>query len=350
LDAHRLPPPRAVRVLVPPTCDLDGAVEMTDRFDRPQRERLVQRELVLEVEVDPDTPAERVGGRRELEEFGVDERSVDRDGAADVLPLPLAWLVVLDEEAAHRPAAIARAVEQAHDHLVVDVEARGQGLGFAADQLVERVLRPVHVTALGRLLLHGLLLARVGLGLLGRALVLDHVRRRLNPDVTPIVETAPPGTPGDLLELADAKDPRAAAVVLAELGEQNGPDRDVHADAQGVGPADDLQQAGLCEALDEQAVFGEQTGVMDADATNEESPEGATERRVEPEPTDQLLGAFLLVLGERIQAEISLSCLGRVTLREVDEVDRGHPGRQQLFDRPVESGRAVLEVERDRAL
>ena len=59
---------------------------------------------------------------------------------------------------------------------------------------------------------------------------------------------------------------RLLAVELAEPGEQHRADRDVDADAERVGAADDLEQPVLRELLDEHAVLGQQPGVVQADA------------------------------------------------------------------------------------
>ena len=259
--------------------DLELPVEVADRIDRPQRQRLVQRELVLEIEIDPHPSSELVGRVGELEQVGIDERSVDRDRTSDVLTLAASGLVVLDHQSAYRCATVARSIEEAHHHLVVDVEARRQRLGFTVHQPVERVLVPVGVPAVRRLLPdHLLALLGVGLGLLGESLVVDDVLGRLGPDVAAVVEPPSPGTPGDLLELAHAQQADPAAVVLAQLGEQHRPDRDVDPDAERVGAADDLQQSGLRQPLDQQSVLGEQSGVVHADPGHQEPTERLAER------------------------------------------------------------------------
>jgi hypothetical protein len=68
---------------------------------------------------------------------------------------------------------------------------------------------------------------------------------RLHDDVARGVEARAPGAAGDLVELARLEQPVARAVELGQAGEDDGADRDVDADAERVGAADDLEQAGL---------------------------------------------------------------------------------------------------------
>src|SRR5690606_38250471 len=88
-------------------------------------------------------------------------------------------------------------------------------------------------------------------------------------DVALVVVALASGASGDLAEIADAEDGGFAAVVFPELGEDDGANRNVDADAEGVGAADDFEQALLRELFDEDAVFREEAGVVDADAVAE---------------------------------------------------------------------------------
>jgi hypothetical protein len=143
------------------------------------------------------------------------------------------------------------ALEQTEQEAVVDGEARFQRLGRAVHQALEGAAVEVHVALLRRLL-HVHLLAARGLGL--EAQVLDDVGRRLRHHPAAIVEALAPGAARDLLEFAHAQDAVLLAVVLAQLGEQHRADGNVHAHAQGVGAADDLEQSLLAQALDQAAV------------------------------------------------------------------------------------------------
>src|SRR6185295_7159616 len=98
------------------------------------------------------------------------------------------------------------------------------------------------------------------------ALALDHRLVRLRHHATLRVEALSPGAAGDLLEVAHLEHRDLLAVELGELGEQYGADRDVDADAERVGAADELEEALLSQLLDEQTVLGQEPRVVDADA------------------------------------------------------------------------------------
>src|SRR6266511_1258687 len=82
----------------------------------------------------------------------------------------------------------------------------------------------------------------------------------------PIVSYRAPGAPGDLVELAGFEQPGLHTVVLGQSGEQHRADRHVDPDAEGVGPADHLEQPGLGERLHQPAVLRQHPGVVHADA------------------------------------------------------------------------------------
>jgi len=69
------------------------------------------------------------------------------------------------------------------------------------------------------------------------------VRRRLAPHEPLVIKPASAGAARDLLELARRQEARLVPVELAQLREQHGPDRDVHAHAERVRAADGFQQA-----------------------------------------------------------------------------------------------------------
>ena len=180
----------------------------------------------------------------------------------------------------------------------------GQLLGLARDQLVEGLLAPDH-RALRWLLELGLgllafraerLVLRLGLCL--GLLVLDDVLGRLDHDEPGRVEARPARAAGDLQELAGLQDPLPVAVELRQPGEEHGADRHVDADAEGVGAADDGEQAGLGEGLHEAPVLGQHPGVVHADAGLHQLLQRLAEAGAEPEGPD-LLGDGVLVLAGR---------------------------------------------------
>ena len=134
--------------------------------------------------------------------------------------------------------------EHAGDEVGRDPEPRRQRLGRAVDQALHRRLVVVH-EAVRRLGLASPCAAPSG-------------RRRRGDSACAFSMTwsgacthtwpsgskpGPPGAPGELVELAHAEAPHAVAVELRQRGHQHGADRDVDADAERVGAADDRQQA-----------------------------------------------------------------------------------------------------------
>ena len=158
------------------------------------------------------------------------------------------------------------------------VQVSGSGLGASTSRFMRR-LAPGH-EALGRLPAHELAaLLRVVAGLGEQLEVLDLVLGRLDDDGARGVVAGPAGAAGDLVELAGAELPGAGAVVLGQRGEQHGADRHVDADAEGVGAADDLEQPGLGELLDQPPVLGQHAGVVHADAVPDQPGQRLAERR-----------------------------------------------------------------------
>jgi hypothetical protein len=169
--------------------------------------------------------------------------------------------------------------------------------------------------------------------------------RSLAYDTSLFVEAPAPGAPRDLLELAHGEDPHLLAVELREAGEDHRADRDVDADAQGVGAEDHLEVALLGELLHEQAVLGKQPGVVDPDAVAQEAfdvlPVGGVEAGVREHPSD------CLAFGPAAEARAGAP-LGEVpalALGEVDHVDGRAPSLVELLEGLVQRRLTVLEVE-----
>jgi len=91
--------------------------------------------------------------------------------------------------------------------------------------------------------------------------------------VTLIVKALAPCAAGNLFEIAHLEAGDLAAVELGEFGEEHGAERDVDADAEGVGARDHFEQTLLGELLHLQPVLGQEAGVVDADAEAEKASE-----------------------------------------------------------------------------
>jgi hypothetical protein len=113
--------------------------------------------------------------------------------------------------------------------------------------------------------------------------VLDLVVGGFGDDRADGVVAGPPRAPRDLVELAGLERAGAPAVVLGEGREQDGADGHVDADAEGVRAADDLEQPGLRERLDQPPVARQHARVVHADAVAHQPRQRLPEARREPE-------------------------------------------------------------------
>ena len=89
--------------------------------------------------------------------------------------------------------------------------------------------------------------------------------------------------------------------------------------------------------------------MVQADAVADESLQILADRGVEPEATHFFAHGGLFVLVEHVQAAQVLSLLGSCLLGEVNDVDGRPVSVDQIDDRLVEGGLAVLERQRDRS-
>src|SRR5688572_3089733 len=171
----------------------------------------------------------------------------------------------------------------------------------------------MHVAPVGRLLSDDLLLLRgIAAGLRLEPKVLDHVLGRLHDDAALLVETFAARAPADLLEVADGEDRRLLAIEFAEPREEHRPNGHVHADAERVGAADDLEEPFLRELLYEQAVLRKEPRVMHADAVTDEALDLLAVRRVETRTSfgERLRDLLLLLLRAVIHAHEVLRLFG----------------------------------------
>ena len=152
------------------------------------------------------------------------------------------------------------------------------------------------------------------------------------------------------MELTGTELPHPGAVELRERCDEHRADRHVDSDAEGVGAADDLEQAPLGEGFDQAPVARQHPGVMDADAGAHQARKRLAEPRREPEPAD--LGSDLIALLARgdLGVDERLGPLEGRGLREVDDVDRSLGLLQQPLDDVVDRAPLIREVQRHGAL
>ena len=323
-------------------------VEHVEDPEGVRRQRLVQREPELQVLDEPVGAAVLARRVDPLDHAGGEQRPQLRDRPTDQPHLRAGVLVVVAQQPPHRRERVALAGDHVEQHRVADPHPGHQRLGLGRDQPVEGVLGPVHLP-LGRLLaLHPLELLGVVAGLLHQPVVLDGVVRRLHDDGPGGVEAGAPGPSRDLVELPRLEQPLPATVVLREAGEHHGADRDVDADAEGVGAADDLEQPGLGELLDEPAVLRQHAGVVHADAVPHQPRQRLAEAGAEPEAADQLRDPVALLARADVDAGERLRALQRGGLGEVHDVHRRLVGLEQLLERLVQRRQRPLVGQRHR--
>ena len=249
----------------------------------------------------------------------------------------------------HRDERVAGPVDDVEDHRGGYPHVACQRLGRRIDQPLLRRLAPRH-HALGHLAAHQLsTLLRIVCHLGELFEVLHLVVGGLDDDGARGVVARPSGPPGDLVELAGTEQPRAGAVVLRKGREDDGADRHVDADAEGVGAADDLEQAGLRQLLHQPPVLGQHPGMMHADTVPDQSRQGCPEGRGEPETADHVGDRLLLLLRADVDAHQCLRPLQRGGLGEVDDVDRCLLRVEQVADGLVHRRGRVVVVQRNGA-
>ncbi len=323
----------------------DSGSMQGDGLEQVERQRLVHREVVLQVHVDPQRGAV-LRSRPELDDMPVDQRAEELPRALAVRFPGALRLVAVADQLPHRTAPVARPAEDVEQHAVRHLEARDQLLGRRPDQPLERAEIPVDEVVLGRPA-PGDLLALAG-RLLAQADVLDDVLGRLHDDEAAGVEALAARAPRDLVEVARAQVSGLPPVELAEPREQHGPDRHVDADAERVGPADDLQEAALGELFDQHAVLRQQPGVVQADAVLQPLPDLGSVGARELEVGDDSGERRLLLARADLQAREVLGAAGRVGLREVHHVDRGLAFLGELLEGARERDFGVGKFERHR--
>ena len=308
----------------------------------------MQGEVVLQLHIHAQaTP----GGltRDDLDDLAVEQ-------SAEELPGPFAQraflcrrLMAIVDQLAHGAAAVAIAAQHEQQHAVRHVEVGGKLLRRGRAQSVEGFRVPTDRTFRGACLDEFLLLRRIDRGFLLGAFVFDDPFRRLRNNITLIVVARATGTTRDLPEIAHTEDSGLLAPVLPELGEEDGADRDVDANAERVGATDQLEQALLCQLLDEDAVLRQQAGVVHADAVTQPTLHVLAERAVEFHPLEFRPEFSFLLLGTDCQAHQRLGGLGRGALGEVHEVNGRTIGGEELGHAFGQRRLRPLERERHRA-
>jgi hypothetical protein len=180
--------PRIVEGRLDDRQDVEGvrralAVEQLERGDGERRQRLVEREVDLQVDGQPDGAAVGVRRVEPLDDAGAQQRPVHVDRLPHELQLTGTRLVVVEQEPAGVGEDVPAPLHEVEQHRVRDLERGRERLGVGGDEPLEGRLAP-RDEALGRLLaLDPLELLRVVTGLGDAPRVLDVVLGRLHDDV-----------------------------------------------------------------------------------------------------------------------------------------------------------------------
>src|SRR5439155_14448064 len=135
-----------------------------------------------------------------------------------------------------------------------------------------------------------------------------------------LVEALAARASGNLMKIARAQDRCLLPVILAEFAEENSADRHVDAHAQGVGAANDLEQALLRQLFDQNAILREQPGMVQPDAVLEPFPDFRTVRAGELEPFKEISNGVLLLARADVDAGEILRALRGLQLRKVNHI------------------------------
>ena len=160
------------------------------------------------------------------------------------------------------------------------------------------------------------------------------------------IEARTAGATGNLMELAGAQTTHLVAIELGECGEDHGVDGYVDADAERIGAADDRQQALLRQALDQQTIARQHTGVVHADAAAKQALEDLAKGRREARGFGGFLnGLALLLAGDAKIGERLCRRKGGI-LAKVHDIERGLAAAHGELDRALERGRHVVVAQR----
>ena len=217
---------------------------------------MVDREILRQRDIDDDfLRAGALGGWDDVEDLRADEAPEEFEGVLfESLLFGGRFVAVVDDSFQRGATVLVGAGEDVEEGVMKDGETGDERLGRGRLEFREGLLVPVDEAFFRRLaFLEGLLLVRGGFR--GEAEVLDDVLGSLRDDVAGGVEAASPGTADDLAEIADCQDFGTTSIILAERCQHHGANRDVDADAEGVGAADDFQQAASGEFFHQQSIF-----------------------------------------------------------------------------------------------
>ena len=151
------------------------------------------------------------------------------------------------------------------------------------------------------------------------------------------------------MELAGTQMALTHAVVLGQPGQQDGADRHVDADTQGVRPAHNAQKPLLGKAFDKASITRQHAGMMHPDSCADRLRQGFAEARAETEIADLRCDRIAFGPAADVGAEQRLCAFHRGDLGEVHHVDRRPVFGDQILDGLVHGPGGVRIFQRHRA-
>ena len=304
-------------------------IDERDGFQQVQRERLVHRKILLQLDIDPQLAAVvswlLIAGSRLLALDNFDNSTLNQ--RAKQLPRPfhvrllcLRRIVAIANQPLHRPAAIPTATEHVQQHSVRDLKAGSQTLRDRGHKAREGVLVPRDKMLLRRFAFNNFL--AVARSLLFELEILDHVFRRLGHNPTSVVEALAPGASGDLVKIPGREQRGFFSVEFAQAGEEHGANGHIDADAQCIGAANDFEQSFLRQLLDQHAIFRQQAGMVQTDAVLEPFANVRTVGAAEFESFERIAYRSFFLPSANVDAGKILRALPGFQLGEMHHIDR----------------------------
>lgn len=324
------------------------AVQFRKRVYQVQRKRLVHGKVVLQVHVNAELA---VAGRNRCHKFNdilLDEALEKLKSAVLQFLFACDTFVAILEQVAHGGATVRGATENVQKHSVTHLETRCERFWGRCNEALESAFVKRDVAVFGRFLFLEFFACLLGFGF--QFQVLDDMLGSLRYHVADVVETFTAGAACNLVEVAGGQDCRLVAAVLAELREKHRSNGNIHADAQCVRAANDFKQALLRKFFAENAVLGQKSCVVQANALLEPALDFGAVGAAEADFLDGVVNRLFFFFSAKVQTHEILGVGRRGRLRKMHHVNGRLAARHKLLHRIRNLGFGIAEIERNWAL
>ena len=228
-----------------------AGIEQRKRVDEIERERVVKREVRIEIDAEPQPWAARAGGWwNDLDDSSIDERAEELPGALEVKFFAFggSWQSAMIWRIARQPSPGRLSTCRSMPWVTRNRETSGSGGAATSFRNVStlQLTNPsggFRFTSL--LAFAGSVAARAS-----SLRILDDMRRGHRHHKSDVIKPFAPGPSGKLVELARGERGHRVAAEFAQPRQEHRADRDVDTHAKRVGSADQLEQPALSELLD----------------------------------------------------------------------------------------------------